>query len=145
MVVIEKAILHILDVNESNEVFSDDLLEMNEATAEFLIKHVEKTISSQDAKKGSFYGNSEFKVMLDGYIGGEMEFIDFSRQVAGALYKVLTTAEAVSSTDLLICDARIDETRYLVIFKCNNHQGYVHQINVDENGKVSTELVNNYC
>ena len=51
MVVIEKAILHILDVNESNEVFSDDLLEMNEATAEFLIKHVEKTISSQDAKK----------------------------------------------------------------------------------------------
>lgn len=145
MVVIEKAILHILDVNESNEVFSDDLLEMNEATAEFLIKHVEKTISSLDAKKGSFYGNSEFKVMLDGYIGGEMEFIDFSRQVAGALYKVLTTAEAVSSTDLLICDAHIDETRYLVIFKCNNHQGYVHQINVDENGKVSTELVNNYA
>ena len=145
MVVIDKAILHILDVNQSNEVFSDALLEMNEPTVEFIIKHVEKSIASQDAKKGSFYNNSEFKVLLEGYLQENMDFIPFSRQVAGNLYKLLTTAEAVASTDLLICDGRVDEVRYLIMFKCNNHQGYVHQINVDEQGKVATELVNNYA
>ncbi|MCR5176368.1 MAG: nucleoid-associated protein [Anaerovibrio sp.] len=145
MIVIDKAILHILDVNESREVFSDTLLNMDTAAVDFMVKHIEKTVSSQDAKKGSFYENSEFKKLVEGYSKGEMEFIPFSREAAGSLYKVLVTAEGIASADLLICDALIDETRYLVIFKCNNHQGYVHQINIDEDGLVTNELVNNYA
>ena len=145
MVVIDKAILHILDVNESNEVFSDNLLNLDLSTVEFLIKHIEKTIDSQDAKKGSFYEDSEFKRILTGYKNEEMDFIHFSREIASSLYKLLLTSEGVVSADLLICDVRVDEIRYLVIFKCNNHQGYVHQINIDEAGMVATELVNNYA
>ena len=145
MVVIDKAILHILDVNESNEVFSEGLLNMDMSTVEFLIKHIEKTMDSQDAKKGTFYEDSEFKQLVIGYKNEEMDFISFSREVASSLYKLLITAEGVTSADVLICDARIDEVRQLVIFKCNNHQGYVHQVSVDEDGKVSTELVNNYA
>lgn len=145
MVVIDKAILHILDVNGSNEVFSEGLLNMDMSTVEFLIKHIEKTVDSQDAKKGSFYEDSEFKKLVTGYKNEEMDFISFSREVASSLYKLLITAEGVTSADVLICDARIDEVRQLVIFKCNNHQGYVHQVSVDEDGKVSTELVNNYA
>lgn len=145
MVVIDKAILHILDVNESNEVFSDKELNLDLTTLEFLIKHVEKAVGSQDAKKGSFYEDSEFKALVNGYIKEEMDFIAFSREVAGSLYKLLVSAEAVASADVLVCDARIDEVRQLVIFKCNNHQGYVHQVSVDEDGKVNTELVNNYA
>ena len=145
MVVIDTAILHILDVNESNEVFSEGLLNMDMSTVEFLIKHIEKTMDSQDAKKGTFYEDSEFKQLVIGYKNEEMDFISFSREVASSLYKLLITAEGVTSADVLICDARIDEVRQLVIFKCNNHQGYVHQVSVDEDGKVSTELVNNYA
>ncbi len=145
MVVIDKAILHILDVNESNEVFSEGLLNMDMSTVEFLIKHIEKTMDSQDAKKGTFYEDSEFKKLVTGYKNEEMDFISFSREVASSLYKLLITAEGVTSADVLICDARIDEVRQLVIFKCNNHQGYVHQVSVDEDGKVNTELVNNYA
>ena len=145
MVVIDKAILHILDVNEANEVFSDKLLNMDLSTVEFLIKHIEKSVTSQDAKKGSFYADSEFKSLVEGYKNEEMDFIALSREIAASLYKLLITAEAVTSADVLICDARIDEVRQLVIFKCNNHQGYVHQVNVDEEGKINTELVNNYA
>lgn len=145
MVVIDKAILHVLDVNDANEFFSDELLNLDLSTVEFLIKHVEKTIDCQDAKKGCFYEDSEFKRILIGYKNEEMEFVSFSKEVASSLYKLLINSDGVASADLLICDARIDEVRYLVIFKCNNHQGYVHQVNVDEAGRVNTELVNNYA
>ena len=145
MVVIDKAILHVLDVNEANEFFSDELLNLDLSTVEFLIKHIEKTIDSQDAKKGCFYEDSEFKRILIGYKNEEMEFVSFSKEVASSLYKLLINSDGVASADLFICDARIDEVRYLVIFKCNNHQGYVHQVNVDEAGRVNTELVNNYA
>jgi len=145
MVVIDKAILHVLDVNDANEFFSDELLNLDLSTVEFLIKHIEKTIDSQDAKKGCFYEDSEFKRILIGYKNEEMEFVSFSKEVASSLYKLLINSDGVASADLLICDTRIDEVRYLVIFKCNNHQGYVHQVNVDEAGRVNTELVNNYA
>lgn len=145
MVVIDKAILHILDFGQEDAVYSSALLEMELSSMEFLVKHVEKTFSSQEAKKGKFYEDSEFKKLLTSYLSESIDFVQLSQEITRILYKAIAKSEEAQTADVFVCDARIDDVRQLVVFKCNNHQGYVHQVSCDENGRIVTNLVNNYA
>lgn len=145
MVLIEKAILHILDFNASNAVYSDHELMPEDSTLEFLVKHIEKTMTSQDAKGGVFYDDSQFQKLFDQYVKGEVEFVPFSKSVAKLLENALSHAEEMNTADVIVCQIRVDEKEKLVIFKCNSHQGYIHNVEVDESGKVSTGLMNNFA
>ena len=141
-VIIEKAILHILDFAGGTPVLSAQELELEQGTREFLVKHVEKTIGSQDAKTGKFYESSEFSSHLAAYQEGQASFAEFSQQVANALYQPLSHAEDIECADLFVCQIRADDTPQLVLFKCTNNHGYVHQVNVAEDGSVVTEVMN---
>ncbi|MDD7677157.1 MAG: nucleoid-associated protein [Anaerovibrio sp.] len=142
LVIIEKAILHILDFAGGAPVLSAQELELEQSTREFLAKHVEKTIGSQDAKTGKFYESSEFSSHLAAYQEGQASFAEFSQQVANALYQPLSHAEDIECADLFVCQIRADDTPQLVLFKCTNNHGYVHQVNVAEDGSVVTEVMN---
>lgn len=142
MIIIEKAILHILDFKGGEPLKSNCELELEFSTMEFLNKHIEKTIGSQDAKTGTFYADSEFSSLLDAYLNQKNDFVTFSQEIATTIYSALSHAEDIQTADLFICQARIDDTPYLVIFKCINNSGYVHQVNVTEEGTIVTELMN---
>lgn len=142
MIVIEKAILHILDFNGGEPVLSGQELGLEFSTMEFLTKHIEKTIGSQNAKTGTFYADSEFSKLLEAYLKQEKAFVEFSQEIATAIYGTLSHAEDIQTADLFICQARVEDAPQLVIFKCTNNSGYVHQVNVTEEGAIVTELMN---
>lgn len=142
MIVIEKAILHILDFNGGEPVLSNQELGLEFSTMEFLTKHIEKTIGSQNAKTGTFYADSDFSKLLEAYLKQEKAFVEFSQEIATAIYGTLSHAEDIQTADLFICQARVEDAPQLVIFKCTNNSGYVHQVNVTEEGAIVTELMN---
>lgn len=142
MVIIEKAVLHILDFAGGAPVLSGQELALDESTREFLARHIEKTVGSQDARKGRFYENSEFSGYLTAYLEGKCSFVDFSRQVANTLYQALSRAEGIEGADLFVCLVRLEDAPRLVLFKCTNSSGYVHQVNVGEDGGIVTEVMN---
>ena len=90
MIVIDKAILHILDFNTGMTAFSDELLEASGSIEEFLLKHIEKSLASQEAKTGVFYEDSECKKLLTGYLSGDMDFVPFSKEIAHTLEQALS-------------------------------------------------------
>ncbi len=143
MIVIDKAILHILDFNTGMTAFSDELLEASGSIEEFLLKHIEKSLASQEAKTGVFYEDSECKKLLTGYLSGDMDFVPFSKEIAHTLEQALSHAEEMVSADLIICDVRIEDERKIVIFKCSSHMGFVHQVTQTETG-TRNDIVNHY-
>jgi hypothetical protein len=50
MIIIEKAILHILDFHSGVTVYSDTELPVKDSIETWLLKHIEKAWGSQDAK-----------------------------------------------------------------------------------------------
>lgn len=144
LIIIEKAILHILDFAGGEPVLSGQELELEQGTREFLTRHVEKTIGSQDAKTGRFYENSEFSSHLAEYLGGQSSFAAFSRHVAEAMYQPLSHAEDIECADLFVCQIRVEDTPQLVLFKCTSNHGYVHQVNVAEDGSIATEVMDSH-
>lgn len=141
MVIIEQAILHILDFAGGEPVLSGQELPLEQGTLEFLTKHIEKTVRSQDAGAGTFYDNSEFKGLLDKYRQGELDFVGFSRQIAEMLYQVLSRCQDVEGADFFLCRIRVDDVPELALLKCTGNRGYVHQVNVTEEGTVATEVL----
>lgn len=143
MIVIEKAILHILDFNSGLTVYSDVELEPADSIQTFLLKHLERSWGSQDAKPGTFYEDSAFKKQLAAYVGGELSFVDFSKQIGKTLEDAYVHAEEMVSADVIVADVRIDEVRQLVVFKSNSHIGYTHQVTQTEGG-IRNEIINHY-
>lgn len=144
MITIEKAILHVLDFHSGVTVYSEQEMDLQESIQTFLQKHIEKSLARQDAQQGSFSPDSACKVKLEAYKNGECSFVAFSQEITKHLENALLHTEDVASTDVLILDAMVDEQRKLILFKCNNHVGYVHQIHQTEQG-VQNEIINHYA
>lgn len=143
MIIIDKAVLHILDFNSGTTVYSDQELTIHDSIENFLYKHIEKLWGSQDAKKGTFYDDSAFLDHLTAYLSGETSFVSFSKEITHTLEAAFTHAEEMTSSDVIVADARIDEHRQIIIFKSNSHVGYTHQVNQTENG-IKNEIINHY-
>ncbi len=143
MIVIHRAILHILDFNSGMTVYSDAELDLSNSIETFLLKHIEKALASQEAKPGVFYGDSAFKASLEGYLGGETDFVAFSKEAARTLEEAYTHSEEMTSVDIILCDIRVDEVRKIVLFKSDSHIGYVHQVNQTEDG-IRNEIINHF-
>ncbi|SFT35430.1 Nucleoid-associated protein YejK [Selenomonas sp. GACV-9] len=143
MIIIDKAILHILDFNSGMTVYSDEELTVKDSIETFLYKHIEKSWGSQDAKPGTFYDDSAFQQTLGAYLSGEMGFVPFSKEITKTLEEAFTHAEEMASADVIVADVRIDDQRQIVVFKSNSHIGYTHQVNQTENG-IKNEIINHY-
>ena len=143
MIIIEKAILHILDFHSGVTVYSDTELPVKDSIETWLLKHIERAWGSQDAKPGTFYDDSAFLKQIASYDAGELSFIDFSKQIAKTLEDAFTHAEEMPSSDVIVAAVSIDETPYLVILRRNSHIGFTHQVNQTENG-IQNEIINHY-
>ena len=143
MVIIDKAILHILDFNSGMTVYSDEELTVQDSIETFLLKHIEKSCGSQDAKPGAFYDDSHCAQLIKEYLSGEMSFVPFSKELTKKLEDAFVHAEEMASSDVIVADVRIDDRRQIVIFKSNSHIGYTHQVNQTEAG-IKNEIINHY-
>jgi Nucleoid-associated protein len=141
LIIINKAILHILDFNSGVMLPSEQELTVEDSTQTFLLKHIEKSASDQSAKNGVFYEDSSFKGKLQLYIDGDLSFIAFSRYIVESLYTAISHAEEMDSADIIVCDTMIEEQRNVIIFKCNNHQAFIHQVVQTDEG-VKNDIVN---
>lgn len=143
MIIIEKAILHILDFHSGVTVYSDTELPVKDSIETWLLKHIERAWGSQDAKPGTFYDDSAFLKQIASYDAGELSFIDFSKQIAKTLEDAFTHAEEMPSSDVIVAAVSIDEVPYLVILRSNSYIGFTHQVNQTENG-IQNEIINHY-
>ncbi|WP_371374955.1 nucleoid-associated protein [Sporomusa aerivorans] len=145
IVTVNKAILHILDFNSGVTVFSEQELDIeSKSVIAFLAKHIEKSYAAANSKTGTFHPESKFKQQVADYLAGNQEFIGFSVYVAELMYTAVAQSDVQVSTDLLICDCSIDDTRAIAILKCNNRVGYIHQV-VQENDKLKNDIINHYA
>ena len=143
MIIIEKAILHILDFHSGVTVYSDAELPVKDSVETWLLKHVERAWGSQDAKPGTFCEDSAFLKELQDYESGTLDFVALSKAIAKTLDDALTHAEEMPASDVIVAQASIDEVLYLVILRSNSHIGFTHQVNQTEDG-IQNEIINHY-
>ena len=83
MMRISHAILHAFDFESGSYSFSQRELDVSErAIKSYVQRHMRKISSSVENKHGQFSEGSGFADALHGYVGGQIEFVEISQQVA---------------------------------------------------------------
>ena len=107
MIVISKAILHIMDFNSGATIYSGAELDMGApGTYDFLAGHIDKLFKDASAKTGQFLPESIFSQTASNYLDEHITFSDFSAGICKDLDTCLTDAGETDIVDVVVCDLR---------------------------------------
>ncbi len=137
-IIINQAILHILDTNISTPVLSDNLLSDDVCVKVFLKEHIGNSFQSDNIKHCSFLENSRFFDVLGGSNG---DFIVFSKHIATEFFSAMQKNVDIPSADLIVADITIDETSYIGVFKLNYKTSFIH-LYTQEEGLNCNSIIN---
>lgn len=142
---LKRAIMHILDGNSGVSVYSEEELDISDASINsFITKHIEKIFEDASMRTGEFADNSGLKYHISEYKKDEDYFIKMSQFIAQRVYEGVTQSEKPDSSDLVVCDCIINERPIIAILKCENKIGYTHQV-LQDDGKVKNQIINHYA
>lgn len=143
---INKAILHILDFNTNVCVVSQKELDFSsDVVYEYVNKRLQRVVGDAAQKKGAFYATSAFQPKLQAYLEGSLSFADLAAETARELFQILSHCDATESVDLLIIDFQDDNDREnLGILLLDNKTAYTHQI-LDDDGLIYNKLIKHYA
>lgn len=142
---IKKAILHILDMNSGMNVFSDELLDVENAEINtFIAKHIEKIYESASLRPAQFKETSGFRAKIEQYRNGDITFAELSVNAAERLREAVAASAEPKSCDLIVTEFVVNESSIIGILKCDNKTGVTHTV-VQEEGKVRNNIINHYA
>lgn len=125
-ILIEKAILHILDSGIGTPVLSEKLLPLDEST-DFFIKHIEKLMADSEVKECVFEDGDHPIRELISNAGGD-SFIGSTQQMATALYHLMSSNADIPPADILFSVFRYQNERFLGLIKFNYREAYTHRV-----------------
>lgn len=145
MIIINKAILHIMDFNSGATIYSGAELDMgNPATYEFLAGHIDKLFKDSGAQMGGFLPESNFCQKMTNYLEDSITFADFSADICKEVDSTLTEAGEVDIADMVVCDFTIETERYLGMMIYGSCPAYTHQV-VSEGEATRNEIIRHYA
>lgn len=142
---LKRAILHILDVNSGMNVFSDEVLDVENAEINtFITKHIEKIYESSGLRPAEFKDTSGFRAKIAQYAAGETTFVELSQNAAERLYDAVRASEEPKPCDIIVVEFVENEKKIIGILKCDNKTGITHSV-IQSDGKILNNIINHYA
>lgn len=124
-----KAVIHVLDSNMEEPILNDYELEINEDIHEFLIKHITRSSSDEEAKCAIFEeGRNLVKEISMDIISSPEKFLDCSKELTLHFFKSIKANPNIPSGDLIICLFNCEYGITLGIMKLDYNKTYIHNI-----------------
>ncbi len=127
--IINQAILHVLDTTQSAPVLSSGTMELTAEKLAYFTNHIEKLFASDAISNCQLLEESSFKSELL----HNPDFVDFSCRIAGVMFDYMYAHSTIPSADVAIIDFIANGAPWLAVLKLNYKNGYIHHT-TDENG-----------
>ncbi|MEG1564556.1 MAG: nucleoid-associated protein [Bacteroides sp.] len=143
--IINKAILHILDFNSDVCVLSQKELDFsNNDINTYLEKHLRHTQMDVNQKSEEFLPNSSFFRQLNKYLMQQSNFIEFSSFIGNKLYDNIFRSDKLDSVDLLVVDFSENNVKYFALILLTSKIAYTHQV-LNNDGEIHNEIIRHYA
>lgn len=127
-IIIDKAIVHILDMSLNTPICSNKNLEINDEMYEYISKQISKIQLNPSSKKYNLENNTENCDMLFSLNNDESNFINVTQCISKNIFSILKTCLDVKSCDLLYCMYKFEGIKKLAMLKLNYKDSYIHKI-----------------
>ncbi len=121
-VVINQAILHVLDNTIDRPGLSGAGMELTAEKTAYLQYHIEKLFASDELRTCHFLPESAFA----GELQNNKDFVDFSCRVAGVMFDYMHAHPTIPGGDLAVVDLNAGGKPWLAVLKLNYKNGYIH-------------------
>lgn len=138
MISINKAILHTMDEATQMYFCSEEEMILDVAVCEYLIKHVEKVMSLNNAQKGKFKMTSKLYGQFKEY--DSEQFVSITRSIANTWFAAYIDVLRFCNMNLLFVEFREEDTNYFCVMQFKNKSGYIRNI-LKEDGVVRNEIL----
>lgn len=140
---IEHAIMHYLDPEKKSLVLVDNEIDLNLPTKEFLCRLINTSLDNADAYAVDITGTSPTLLACRDMLATCTAFVPRSRELAEALYNVMTRNKNISSGDLLAIAAHNSNGPLLAIFKTDLNHEYERKYETRPDGTSQVILIPN--
>lgn len=141
MIDIKEAVLHHYDPLRLNDVYSTTTLNLNKSMLyEYLEHHLARGLKDPSACQAQFDGISAIPDKIAAVLSGETSFLDFSVSMAEMTFEEISTVDPETSYDFIACRFSEGPHNYTAILMIAGKDGFVHGVQHDENGAVSTTI-----
>ena len=94
MLRVTKAILHVFDFETGTKYFSQSTLDLEDRqTKSYVQRRLRKITANPESRHGEFAPTSNFAGGLQEYAHGDVEFVEFSHQIAQWFWEELRRAD----------------------------------------------------
>ena len=143
-ILVEKAILHVVDVNADEAILTTKNLDINEDVEEFVRKHVVKSLNDEETFTARFLSSEvEVSKLVQSVIDDTENFIKSSQELTKIMFNLIKKSE-IPSGDMLFVQYISDDQRCFGIMKLDYQMSYIHDITFNEEelyiGLISQEV-----
>jgi hypothetical protein len=129
---INRAIIHVLDKESEEPLLNSNELYLDDDLVQYLEKHISKSLSDEEARKGRFKeGMNIVRESVSRIIHEDDYFLEGSKEIARQLFKAMKTNSSISSTDLIVSSYFNEDEPYIAILKMDYTTSYIHEIEMD--------------
>lgn len=138
---IKKVIVHILDNNLPHPVLSELEHPLNKEVNDYLQKHLQKILISDELSKCTFNGvNNITKQLCKEISDDEGNFQSNTAKMANRFFEIMTRNIDICAADLVVCLLTINGMRHLGIIKFNYQNSYIHYTENQKSMRLNTIL-----
>ncbi|MGM0139610.1 hypothetical protein IGI65_002067 [Enterococcus sp. DIV0755b] len=136
---LKKAILHIIDRQSGDPVYSQMELDLTtEYIRDYLTKKIQKLASAQ-TKTGSLVPGSAFEALAS---QAQDDFVQVSEQLVARWYDIYSQSEDAPSADVFVVLYELDTKMQLAFLKVNYNDGFTHFVDATETGLNNQLIIN---
>ena len=140
-IIIQQAILHVLDTTMDAPVLSGGGMELTAEKTAYLQNHIEKLLASDDIRQCRPLPDSAFRNELE----QNHDFVDLSCRIAGVLFDYMHAHTTIPGADLAVVDFTRDGAPWLGILKLNYKNGYTHYTESVDGAPVNSIIQQRAC
>lgn len=140
-IIINEAIVHILDNNGDEPVLNEYTLQLSEEVYVFLQKHIERCLKDEELKYAVF--NEERNIVKEvsqEYLNGHNNIIEVSKEVARQMFVLMKADGSIPSCDLVVISMSTEYGPMLGILKMDYIKNYTHSVDFIDN-KIGINIV----
>ncbi|WP_097025408.1 nucleoid-associated protein [Clostridium peptidivorans] len=140
-VIINEAIIHVLDNNADEPILNEQKLTLNDEVYTFLLKHIQKCLKDEELKYGKFKQERNIiKELSQEYLSGQGNFKEISKEIGRQLFILMQSNGNIPSSDLIVVSISTERGNMIGIIKMDYVKNYTHSISFNGE-KIDIDIV----
>lgn len=118
-VIIDKILIHMMDMEHSKVIYSDTFINLTEGTLEYYDKKIEKVITSSASKELITGKEHHLLVASKKMLESNEDFKAEAIKITQDLFSLCKSIEEMPNANMMYVECKIDGVKYILIIKLN--------------------------